>query len=406
MAPSHKTILIGISGGIAAYKVAELVSRLKKKGYQVEVIMTESARQLVAPLTFSTLSGRPVRTEMFHEIVTEHVEVEHISMADRADLMVIVPATANIIGKAANGIADDLLSTVIMAASCPVMYFPAMNTRMWEHPVLQENITKLRSLGYEVIDPDSGFLACGTSGKGRLGSIDSIEAKILETLEKQDKQTLAGKTVLVSAGPTREPVDPVRYLTNRSSGKMGYAIAAAASKRGAEVVLVSGPVSLPVPAGVKRISVETALEMQAAMAEQMDQADIVIMAAAVADYRVAKPATEKIKKDDEEMSLNLVKNPDILSALGARKGQRIVVGFAAETNDLKANALSKLKKKNLNMIVANDVTQAGAGFDADTNIAVIYRDNGSSREIPLTSKEALAEIILDEIECNDKEDER
>ncbi|MEE0776401.1 MAG: bifunctional phosphopantothenoylcysteine decarboxylase/phosphopantothenate--cysteine ligase CoaBC, partial [Bacillota bacterium] len=305
-----KTILIGISGGIAAYKVAELVSRLKKKGHQIEVIMTESARQLVAPLTFSTLSGRPVRTEMFHEIVTENVEVEHISMADRADLMVIVPATANIIGKAANGIADDLLSTVIMAAACPVMYFPAMNTRMWEHPVQQENIAKLKNLGYDVIDPDSGFLACGTSGKGRLGSIDSIEAKILEALDDTPKD-LEGKTVLVSAGPTREPMDPVRYITNRSSGKMGYSVAKAAQQRGANVVLVSGPVSLPAPDGITRISVETALEMQEAMEQQMDKADIVIMAAAVADYRMAEVAPKKIKKNDNAITVNLVKNPDI-----------------------------------------------------------------------------------------------
>ncbi len=391
-----KTILIGISGGIAAYKVAELVSRLKKKGHQIEVIMTESARQLVAPLTFSTLSGRPVRTEMFHEIVTENVEVEHISMADRADLMVIVPATANIIGKAANGIADDLLSTVIMAAACPVMYFPAMNTRMWEHPVQQENIAKLKNLGYDVIDPDSGFLACGTSGKGRLGSIDSIEAKILEALDDTPKD-LEGKTVLVSAGPTREPMDPVRYITNRSSGKMGYSVAKAAQQRGANVVLVSGPVSLPAPDGITRISVETALEMQEAMEQQMDKADIVIMAAAVADYRMAEVAPKKIKKNDNAITVNLVKNPDILSALGARKGARVVVGFAAETNDMEANALSKLEKKNLDMIVANDVTQKGAGFDVDTNIAVIYKKDGSRIEVPQTSKEQLAEIILDEI---------
>ncbi|MEG0873998.1 MAG: bifunctional phosphopantothenoylcysteine decarboxylase/phosphopantothenate--cysteine ligase CoaBC [Clostridiales bacterium] len=393
-----KTILIGICGGIAAYKITELVSRLKKKGFEIEIIMTESARHLVVPLTFSTLSGRPVRTEMFHEISGENVEVEHISLADKADLMVIVPATANIIGKAANGIADDLLSTVIMAASCPVMYFPAMNTRMWEHPVQQENIAKLKALGNEIIEPDEGFLACGTSGKGRLGSIDMIEETILTFLKTTDKpQDLAGKSFLISAGPTIEPIDPVRYITNRSSGKMGYALAKAAISRGAKVTLVSGTVNIQPPPKVKVVNVISAQEMAKAMAENYEAADIVIMAAAVADYRVAAVATEKIKKSETEMTLKLVKNDDILANLGAKKQHQYLVGFAAETSDIKENALNKLKKKNLNMIVANDVTQKGAGFDVDTNIVTIYTNDNKVLNVDLTTKENLANIILEEI---------
>ena len=389
-----KTIAIGVSGGIAAYKVTDLVSRLVKKGFQIEVIMTEAARELMAPLTFSTLCGRPVHCEMFRE--QSNGEVEHIAIGDRADLMVIVPATANIIAKAAHGIADDLLSTVILAADSPVMYFPAMNTRMWEHPVQQENIAKLRSLGFEVIDPEEGFLACGTSGKGRLGSIDMIEEKILSAMAAIEKgRDLEGKTVLISAGPTEEPIDPVRCITNRSSGKMGYALAKAAHRRGAEVHLVSGPVSLKAPDGVSVYPVSSAAEMKDRIESLYDRADITIMAAAVSDYRVKNAAPQKIKKDGSTLLLELEKNPDILKALGEKK-HGILVGFAAETENLEENAVSKLNRKNLDMIVANNVSMEGCGFGSDTNIVTIYRKDGFS-EIPKMSKESLSDVIFDHI---------
>ncbi len=389
-----KTIAIGITGGIAAYKVTELVSRLVKKGFQIEVMMTEAATKLVAPLTFSTLSGNPVRCEMFQEKVGERVE--HISIAERADLLVIVPATANIIGKAANGIADDLLSTTIMAAQSQVMYFPAMNTMMWEHPVQQENVAKLRSLGFTVIDPDEGFLACGTTGKGRLGSIDMIEEKILDTVYALKKgRDLEGKTVLITAGPTEEPIDPVRSITNRSSGKMGYALAHAARRRGATVHLVSGPVKMDAPRDLRFYPVNTALEMQDQVAKIYLEADITIMAAAVADYRVAEIAKQKIKKNSETLTLELVRNPDILASLGEHK-HGFLVGFAAETENLAENALKKLKKKNLDMIVANNVAAEGAGFDSDTNIVTIFTKNGAW-ELAKMSKEILADKIIDHI---------
>ncbi|MBQ6811338.1 MAG: bifunctional phosphopantothenoylcysteine decarboxylase/phosphopantothenate--cysteine ligase CoaBC [Firmicutes bacterium] len=387
-----KTIAIGISGGIAAYKIADLVSRLTKKGFQIEVIMTEAAQELVAPLTFSTLSGRPVHCEMFRE----ENEVEHIAIGDRADLMVIVPATANIMAKAACGIADDLLSTVILAADSPVLFFPAMNTRMWEHPATQANVATLRSRGFDVFDPDEGFLACGTSGKGRLGSIDSIEETILDAMAALEKgKDLEGKTLLLSAGPTEEPIDPVRCITNRSSGKMGYAIAKAAKRRGADVHLVSGPVSLKAPDGVHLYPVGSAQEMKDQIDALYDRADITIMAAAVSDYHVKHVADQKIKKDGSTLILELEKNPDILASLGERK-HGILVGFAAETQNLKENALSKLERKNLDMIVANNVTLQGAGFGSDTNIVTIYKKSGAE-ELPKMDKLILADMILDHI---------
>ena len=387
-----KTIAIGISGGIAAYKIADLVSRLTKKGFQIEVIMTEAAQELVAPLTFSTLSGRPVHCKMFQE----ENEVEHIAIGDRADLMVIVPATANIMAKAVAGIADDLLSTVILAADSPVMFFPAMNTRMWEHPATKANVEILRERGFAVIDPDEGFLACGTAGKGRLGSIDMIEEMICDAMATLESgKDLEGKTLLLSAGPTEEPIDPVRCITNRSSGKMGYAIAKAAKRRGADVHLVSGPVSLKAPEGVHLYPVGSALEMKETIDDLYDKADITIMAAAVSDYHVKNAATQKIKKDDDTLILELEKNPDILASLGARK-HGILVGFAAETQNLKENALSKLERKNLDMIVANNVTLKGAGFGSDTNIVTIYKKSGA-KEYPQMDKLALADVILNEI---------
>lgn len=388
----QKTIAIGISGGIAAYKIAELVSRLTKKGFQIEVIMTEAAQELVAPLTFSTLCGRPVHRRMFEE----ENEVEHIAIGDRADLMVIVPATANIMAKAVAGIADDLLSTVILAADSPVMFFPAMNTRMWQHPATQSNVELLRRRGFEVIDPDEGFLACGTSGKGRLGSIDDIEARILDAMAAIEKgRDLEGKTVLISAGPTEEPIDPVRCITNRSSGKMGYALARAAYRRGAEVHLVSGPTALDAPPGVSFYAVGSAGKMKERIDALYDRADITIMAAAVSDYRVKNVSEQKIKKTGSTMTLELEKNPDILASLGERK-HGILVGFAAETEQLREHALDKLKRKNLDMIVANNVTLPGAGFGSDTNIVTIYHAGGAL-ELPKTDKVTLADVILDQI---------
>lgn len=387
-----KTIAIGISGGIAAYKIADLVSRLTKKGFQIEVIMTEAAQELVAPLTFSTLSGHPVHCKMFQE----ENEVEHIAIGDRADLMVIVPATANIMAKAACGIADDLLSTVILAADSPVLFFPAMNTRMWEHPATQANVATLRDRGFEVFDPDEGFLACGTAGKGRLGSIDSIEETILDAMASLEKgKDLEGKMLLLSAGPTEEPIDPVRCITNRSSGKMGYALAKAAKRRGADVHLVSGPVSLKAPEGVHLYPVGSAQQMKEQIDALYDRADITIMAAAVSDYHVKNVSDQKIKKDGSTLILELEKNPDILASLGERK-HGILVGFAAETQNLKENALSKLERKNLDMIVANNVTLQGAGFGSDTNIVTIYKKSGAE-ELPKMDKLILADMILDHI---------
>lgn len=393
---NKKTIAIGVSGGIAAYKVIDLVSRLAKKGFQTEVVMTEAAAELVGPFTFATISGRPVHTKMFQEQYGYHMEVEHIAIGDRADLMVIVPATANIMAKAAHGIADDLLSSVILAADSPVMYFPAMNTRMWENPVTQENVAKLRSLGHEVIDPDAGFLACGTAGKGRLGSIEMIEETILNAMAALEKgRDLEGKTVLISAGPTEEAIDPVRCITNHSSGKMGYALAKAAYRRGAEVHLVSGPVALEPPAGVHCYPVRSAQEMKAEIDGLYGQVDITIMAAAVADYHVKEIAPHKLKKSGTTLTLELEPNPDILASLGANK-HGILVGFAAETQNLKENAMSKLERKNLDLIVANNVAKEGAGFGSDTNIVTIYTKNGAV-DIPKMPKDALADVIFDYI---------
>lgn len=395
---AEKTIVIGVCGGIAVYKVADLVSKLAQKGYNIEVIMTEAAQQLVAPLTFRTLSGNPVRTAMFREHAGENVE--HIALADRADLMVVVPATANMLGKVAGGIADDLLSTTIMAADCPVIFFPAMNVRMWENTITQENISRLRCHGYDVVEPDQGHLACGTSGKGRLLPVAEIEAKIIASLETEHAtyaNDLGGTRVLVSAGPTVEHLDPVRYLSNRSSGKMGYAIAAAAQRRGARVDLVSGPVHIEPPVGVTVHAVESAAEMQEKIDTLYNSADIVVMAAAVADYRAKQVVPHKIKKGADDLLLTLEKTPDILAGLGRKKQAQFLVGFAAESNDLEAYAKKKIAEKNLDMIVANDVLKPDAGFDVDTNIITIYKGDGHCCGEYRDTKEQLAHVIWDEI---------
>jgi phosphopantothenoylcysteine decarboxylase/phosphopantothenate--cysteine ligase len=386
-----KNITIGIAGGIAVYKVAEVVSGLVKMGAQVKVIMTSSAQQFVQPLTFSALTGHEVYTDTFK---SPHSGVTHIELAQKADLLVVAPATANIIAKMAVGIGDDLLSTVLLAANCPVIICPAMNTAMYKNPVVQQNILRLQQLGYHFIGPNCGRLACGTSGPGRMSEPAEILREIEELLKLGDLQ---GVNVLVSAGPTRESVDPVRFITNRSSGKMGYSIAKAAAQRGARVTLVSGPVNLAAPTGVDLIKVETAEQMRAAMLEHYNNADVVIKSAAVADYRPLCAVDKKIKKKDNHLTLELVKNPDILAELGQLKEQQVLVGFAAETDNLDAYAKEKLHKKNLDLLVANNVASPGAGFDVDTNVVSLYHRNGQVEHLPLMEKQQVAHQILDAV---------
>jgi len=386
------TVVLGVSGGIACYKAAELVRLLVKDGFAVNVIMTHGAREFVAPLTFQTLSGNPVATDTFD--LTQESEIGHIALADSADIFVIAPATANLIGKIAAGIADDLLTTVLMATMAPVLIAPAMNVHMYENPILQENIRKLRRVGYHFIEPAEGFLACGYEGKGRLPEPETILDEVRRVLGKKD---LADERLLITAGPNREPIDPVRYLSNRSSGKMGYALARAGLRRGASVALVSGPTSLEPPAGARLISVTTAAEMRRAVLEEFPNCTAVIMAAAVSDYRPSESSSSKMKRGKGSWELRLEPNPDILKELGAKKDGKLLVGFAAETDDLATNAKKKLREKNLDMIVANDVTQEGSGFDGDTNIATIVDRTGASRALPLMTKDELANQILDHL---------
>jgi len=388
-----KNIVLGVTGGIAAYKAVEIVSRLKKAGASVHVIMTEGATKFVTPLTFRELSANPVAVKMWEEPKTWNVE--HIALATLADLFLIAPATANIIGKIANGIADDMLSTTVMATKAPVILAPAMNTNMYLNPITQQNIAKLASLGYHFIEPGTGMLACGVEGPGRLAEPSTI-VEYIENLTKQSC-SLAGKKVLITAGGTREPLDPVRYIGNRSSGKMGYALAGAAAERGAAVLLVSGPTNLPAPQGVAVVNVESAQEMRNAVLAEYPDADIVIKAAAVADYRSVAQAEHKIKKNDETLTILLEKNPDILAELGRLKTKQILIGFAAETEQLVTYATEKLNRKNADMIVANNVMLPDAGFNTDTNIVkLLYRD-GRIEDLPKMEKTKLAGIILDKI---------
>lgn len=388
-----KNIVLGVCGGIAAYKAVDIVSRLKKAGCQVQVIMTKSAAEFVTPLTFRELSGNPVVADMWEE--PKNWNVQHIALATWADAFLIAPATANIIGKIANGIADDMLTTTVMATKAPVVLAPAMNTNMYLNPVTQQNLTKLVGLGYQVIEPATGMLACGVQGPGRLPEPAVIVDKVMALLT--DCQDLQGRRILITAAGTREPIDPVRYIGNRSSGKMGYALAEAAARRGAEVILVSGPSSLPVPCGVTIKRVETAEQMRAAVLAEFAAVDAVIKAAAVADYRPELVSEQKIKKTGNTLTIKLVKNPDILLELGQKKQHQILIGFAAETEELIAYAQDKLTRKNLDMIVANDVTLPGAGFNCDTNIVKIIDKNGSIAELPELSKQQVAGIILDKI---------
>ena len=385
-----KTIVLGVAGGIACYKAVELVRLLIKARHRVQVIMTRSAMEFVTPLTFQTLSGNPVASETFN--LTQESEIGHINLADSADLFVIAPATANIIGKVANGIADDLLTTVIMATQAPLLIAPAMNIHMFENPILQENLRKLRRVGYHIMEPAEGFLACGYEGKGRLPDPEKIADEVERLLRNKD---LSGERLLITAGPSREPLDPVRYLSNRSSGKMGYALARAAVRRGAEVVLVSGPTALECPSGVRIIQVTTAAEMHAAVVREFGTASVVVMAAAVADYRPVVIADQKIKRGKGAIELSLEPNPDIIKDLGSNKNGKVLIGFAAETQDLTANAAKKLREKNLDMIVANNVTEAGSGFDGDTNVATILDRKGLTQSLPLMSKDELADRIYD-----------
>jgi phosphopantothenoylcysteine decarboxylase / phosphopantothenate---cysteine ligase len=389
-----KTIVVGVTGGIAVYKAVDLVSRLRKLGADIHVIMTKSATQFVQPLTFREISGNPVVTDMWDEPKMWHVQ--HISLARKADLLAIVPATANIMGKIAHGIADDMLTTTVLATTAPVFLAPAMNTQMYKNPITQDNMHRLRSYGFRIMEPASGYLACGEEGMGRLPEPADIVDRIVAIM--MAKRDFSGKTMLVTAAGTQEPIDPVRYIGNRSSGKMGYAIAQAARDRGARVILISGPTFLPQPHGIEFIAVQTAQEMKEAVLRYYGEVQVVIKAAAVADYRPQQAAEHKIKKLNSHMTIELEKNPDILWELGQKKQHQILVGFAAETQSLLENAREKLERKNLDMLVANDVTIAGAGFNTETNIVKLLLSGGAIEELPLLTKKEVAEIILDKID--------
>lgn len=390
-----KSIVVGVTGGIAVYKVVDVVSRLKKQNANVEVIMTTHATEFVSPLTFQTLSLNPVHVDMFKE--PKNYDVEHIALAEKADIFLIAPATANIIGKIANGIADDLLTTTIMATKAKVIFAPAMNTNMYSNPIVQRNIDYLKDLEYEFIEPGTGFLACQTYGPGRMAEpIDIVEYLKSNYCNKD----LKGKKVVVTAGPTIEPIDPVRYITNYSSGKMGYSIAEEAYKRGAETILITGPTSLVPPKGVKVIKVNTTMEMFNAVEEEFDSCQVLIKAAAPSDYRPETMRDKKIKKNEKnhELAIRFTRNPDIAAHFGKIKKDRIIVGFAAETNDLIQYAKQKLEKKNFDFIVANDILKEGAGFKSDTNIVTIIDKSDKVVDYPILDKYQVAKIILDRIQ--------
>lgn len=388
-----RKIVLGVTGGIAAYKAAEFVRLLIKEEARVHVVMTENAQEFITPLTFQTLSGNPVVTDLF--IFIEDEKIGHIALADIAELIVILPATANIIGKIANGIADDFLSTMVMASKAPVLFVPSMNINMWESKVLQKNIQRLVEVGYHFIEPGEGELACHWYGKGRLAELSEVMEKIRDLLSPKD---LKGEKILITGGPTQEPIDPVRFLTNRSSGKMGDALARVARRRGAEVILIRGPSSLPVPRrDMEVFSIRTAEEMREAVLTHMEGCSVVIKAAAVSDFRPKEISQKKLKKADSHTSLELEKTRDILKEIGKKKGDRILVGFAAETEDLMANARKKLMEKNLDFIVMNDVTKPGAGFGSDTNQVKILYSSGEVKDLPLMSKEEVSQIILNDV---------
>lgn len=390
-----KNLVLGVTGGIAAYKAVEIASRLKKAGASVHVIETRGAQNFVTPLTFREISGHPVAVSMWDEVQEFHVE--HIALAQLADAVLVAPATANLLAKAALGLADDMLTTTILATKAPVFYAPAMNTAMYENPATQENLQKLSARGAHIIPPESGSLACGSSGVGRLPEPEHIVEVLSRFFQKDAAQDFLGKRVLVTAGGTIEPLDPVRYLGNRSSGKMGFALAEAAARRGAQVQLVAAPSVLPTPQGVCRQDIETALEMREAVLEHFEEADVVIKAAAVADYRPKIFQEQKIKKGEGSLVLELVRNPDILAELGRRKTHQVLVGFAAETQDLIQNAQKKLQEKRADFIVANDVSRRDSGFATDENRASILRQDGTVLPLPHMTKWKLANVILDEV---------
>ncbi|HKS95957.1 MAG TPA: bifunctional phosphopantothenoylcysteine decarboxylase/phosphopantothenate--cysteine ligase CoaBC [Terriglobia bacterium] len=392
-------IALGVTGGIAAYKAAELLRLLQERGLEVQVVMTRSAREFVAPLTFAALSGHKVITEMFGETAGTEANVEsaieHIAVAQSIDALVVAPATADALAKMAHGLADDFLSTLVLATKAPMIVAPAMNVNMWENPATQENLEVLRRRGIRVVDPEPGYLACGMTGQGRLASVENIARAVVETLGLKDD--LRGETVLVTAGPTEEPLDAVRYISNRSSGKMGYAVAEAARRRGAHVILVTGPSRLDPPGGVTVERVRTADEMAASVMKHLDESSVIVMAAAVADFRPAEAHLQKLSKHDLS-ELKLAKTPDILAEIAARRraGQR-VVGFAAETDHVLEKAAAKLAAKHLDLMVANDVTAEGAGFEVDTNIVTLLFPDGRTEPLEKMSKFDVAQRILDEV---------
>ena len=390
---SGKEIVLGVTGSIAAYKAVELLRMLVKAGASVTVVLTEAAQRFVPPLTFAALSRREVMTDLF--TLDYEAKIRHIAATEGADLLLVAPATANVIGKFARGLADDLLTNLFLACTRPVVVAPAMDADMYRHPAVQENLERLRAWGVRIVGPAEGELASGMWGPGRLAEITEILQAAVEIL--RPRSDLGGEVVLVTAGPTHEPLDPIRYLTNRSSGKMGYAIAEEAADRGARTILVSGPTGLTPPKGVETIRIETALQMRTAVLEHLPEATVVIKAAAVSDYRLVQPADFKVKKEEQSLTLKLVPNPDILKEIGAQKGGRILVGFAAETGDLLRQAERKLKEKNLDLIVANDVSQEGAGFSHDTNAVVILDQDGGVEELPLLPKRTVARRILDRV---------
>jgi phosphopantothenoylcysteine decarboxylase/phosphopantothenate--cysteine ligase len=392
-------ITLGVTGGVAAYKAAELVRLLQQDGFTVQVVMTRGAREFLTPLTFAALSGQKVITDLFGDSsggdANLESAIEHIAVAQRTDLLLVAPATADILAKFARGIADDFLTTLYLASTAPVVMAPAMNVNMWNHAVTQENVAILRARGVKIVDPAEGYLACGMTGAGRLAGQADIVAAVREALKAE--RDLSGETVLVTAGPTCEDLDPVRYLTNRSSGKMGYAVAEAAALRGAKVLLVSGPVNLETPSGVERVDVRTAREMHHAVLDRIAGVSIAVFAAAVADYRPSEQHAEKIKKGDASLTISLEATTDILADVAKNKGQRIVVGFAAETDHVAKNARKKLSAKNADLIVANDVAAEGAGFDHDTNIVTLFSRDGRDLALPKLSKSEVAQRILDEV---------
>jgi phosphopantothenoylcysteine decarboxylase/phosphopantothenate--cysteine ligase len=392
-------ITLGVTGGVAAYKAAELVRRLQQEGHSVQVVMTRAAREFVTPLTFAALSGQKVITDLFSDSSGGEANlesaIEHIAVAQRTDLLLVAPATADILAKFARGVADDFLTTLYLASTAPVVVAPAMNVNMWNHAATRENVETLRARGVKIVEPDEGYLACGMTGPGRLAGNEEILA-IVHAVTKAQRD-LQGETILVSAGPTCEDLDPVRYITNRSSGKMGYAIAEAAAERGAKVILVSGPVNLETPAGVERMDVRTAEQMRQAVVEHFTAASIAILAAAVADYRPAESHAEKIKKGAAPLAISLEPTTDILTEVAKQKGSRIVVGFAAETDHVAENARKKLSSKNADLIVANDVTAEGAGFDRDTNVVTLFSRDGRDLALPKMPKSEVAERVLDEV---------